>query len=262
MVHHTAGVRPLILLLGGTSETADLAAVMRECGWPVLVSTATDAPLDLPQGVERRCGRLDAAGLAALCRSRHVQVLVDASHPYATTLHAEAESAAVQVGIPHLRFMRDTSELPLDARIVSDHEAAARAAFACGGPVVLTTGSRHLEPYVREARRTGLPLIARVLDHPDGLAACQQAGLSPAEIITGRGPFSLEANLDLLRHAEAACLVTKDSGEAGGLTAKVEAARRHGAALVIVQRPEDQGLARAALLQTLSTLMELPHASL
>ena len=49
----------MILLFGGTSETAPLAGALLAEGWSVLVSTATDTPLALPEGARRRVGRLD-----------------------------------------------------------------------------------------------------------------------------------------------------------------------------------------------------------
>jgi precorrin-6A/cobalt-precorrin-6A reductase len=239
----------VILLLGGTSETAGLAEAMRAAGWGVLVSTATDAALALPPGVERRCGRLDAGGLAGLCRDRGIRVLVDASHPFATALHAEAAEAARRAAIPWVRFARPAGPAPAGAILAADHPQAARLAFEPGKPVLLTIGSRHLEPYVREARGRRLPVLARILDHPESLAACREAGLGPEEIVTGRGPFSTGANLALLRRLGAGALVSKDSGAAGGLDGKAEAARIHGARLVLIRRPDEAGLDAPALLE-------------
>ena len=228
----------MILLLGGTSETAPLARALLDQGLAPLVSTATDAALDLPPGVPRRCGRLDAEGLAELCRTAGIRVLVDAGHPFATQLHAACRLAATRTGLPLLRWLRAPSELPADTLLAADHPEAARQAFALGGPVLVTSGSQNLAPYVAEARRTGLPLLARVLEHPESLAACRTAGLEAGEWVTGRGPFGLQANRELIRRHGARALVSKDSGAAGGLQAKLDAARAEGCAVVVVARPE------------------------
>jgi precorrin-6A/cobalt-precorrin-6A reductase len=228
----------VILLLGGTSETGPLARALLDQGLDLLVSTATDAPLALPQGVTRRSGRLDADGIARLCANLGVRVLVDAGHPFALELHAACRAASASTGLPLLRWLRAPSELPPGTLLASGHPGAARKAFALGGPVLVTSGSRNLAPYVAEARRTGLPLLARVLDHPESLAACGLAGLEPREIVTGRGPFSLQENRELLRRHRARALVTKDSGAAGGLQAKLDAARLQACAVVVVIRPE------------------------
>ena len=57
-------------------------------------------------------------------------------------------------------------------------------------------------------------------------------------MVAHRGPFSLEDNLVVLRQREIGIVVTKDSGEAGGLPEKLEAARRCGCQVVVVGRPQ------------------------
>jgi precorrin-6A/cobalt-precorrin-6A reductase len=110
-------------------------------------------------------------------------------------------------------------------------------AFSFSRPVLLTTGSRNLEPYVRESRRTGLTLAIRVLPHPASANACRAAGISEEFVIAGRGPFSVEENRAAIRRFGIGVLVTKDSGLPGGVQAKVEAAREEGCRLVVVARP-------------------------
>ena len=58
----------MILLIGGTSETASLASGMAAAGYAVLVSTATEVPLAIEEHprIHRRTGRLDEAGLVTL----------------------------------------------------------------------------------------------------------------------------------------------------------------------------------------------------
>lgn len=231
----------MILLFGGTSETAPLAEALLAEGWPVLVSTATEAALRLPEDVRRRIGRLDTEGVVTLARREGARALVDAGHPFAVDLHATLAEAATRSGLPLVRFERPATEVFGHARMAADHEEAARIAFGFGGPVLLTTGSRTLAPYVDAARRSGLPVRARVLDHPESRAACEAAGLRPEETCFGRGPFSLEENRAALRTLGAVALVSKDSGEAGGLEAKAEAARLEHAALVLVLRPQPCG---------------------
>ena len=59
------------------------------------------------------------------------------------------------------------------------------------------------------------------------------------EMLLGRGPFSVADNRAALRALGAAVLVSKDSGEAGGLEAKAEAACLENAVLVEVERCSD-----------------------
>ncbi len=234
----------MILLIGGTSETAHLAQGLAEAGYSVLVSQATDEPLAIGthSRISRRTGRLDAEGLAALGRERGIRTIVDAAHPYAAAVHAAARTAAERLGIPCIRLCRPEGFLPERAetaiRFATGHAEAAALAFADGRPVLLTTGSRNLAPYAAEARRTGIPLAVRVLDTPGSLAACREAGIPEERVIAGRGPFTAEENLATIRHYAIGVIVTKESGRAGGLDAKLAAAREAGCLTIAILRPE------------------------
>jgi len=235
---------PMILLIGGTSETAFLASALAGAGFDVLVSTATDVPLALgghPK-VTRRVGALDLAGLLRLANECGVRLIVDASHPYATSVRSNARRAAAQLKIPYVSWVRprvlDEDE---DVIFGENHRLAAEAACSFHVPVLLTIGSRNLTPYVSAAKQAGVELIARVLLHPSSLEACHRAGIQESNIIVGRGPFSLEENLAVLRRFNIGVIVTKDSGVAGGVPAKIEAARLHGCRVVVVQRPKEPG---------------------
>jgi precorrin-6A/cobalt-precorrin-6A reductase len=300
----------MILLIGGTSETAPLASGLAAAGYEVLVSTATAVPLAIGENplISRRTGRLDEEGLVALGNERGVRAIVDAAHPYAVAAHAAAANAARRLGIPCLVFRRpeeltpdtghcpdtapaDDAALALDedrpasavenpatsgtggreapgspVRFAADHAEAAVMAFALGRPVLLTTGSRNLAPYAEAAPRTGVPLIVRVLDAPESLAACREAGIPEDRIIAGRGPFSVEENLIAIRRFGIGVIVTKESGRAGGFDAKLAAARQANGLVIVIRRPETpaSGLAfdnPATLIAALQDLVQLVPAS-
>lgn len=232
----------MILLLGGTSETAPLATALHAAGHAVLVSLATEVALKLPvgEGIELRRGRLNRKELVELIAARGIRALVDAAHPYAVAAHETAAAAAAEAAIPYLHWLRAASELDEATGLycVTDHAAAARQAVVLGRPILLTVGSRNVAPYVVAARAAGLGIAARVLPEPDSLAACRQAGLEEKEIIGVRGPFTVGQTEALLRAGDFGTLVTKESGAAGGVPEKLEAAARAGAAVVVVARAQ------------------------
>jgi precorrin-6A/cobalt-precorrin-6A reductase len=231
----------MILLIGGTSETAPLASGLAEAGYEVLVSTATAASLaigDHPR-ISRRAGRLDEEGLLALGKEKGVRAIVDAAHPYAVAVHAAVQIAARRLGIPCLVFRRPEALTPgSPVRFAADHAEAAETAFADGRPVFLTTGARSLAPYAEDARRTGVPLAVRILDAPESLAACRAAGIPEDRIIAGRGPFSVEENLAAIRRFDIGVIVAKESGRAGGIDAKLAAANQADCRLIVLRRPD------------------------
>ena len=98
----------MILLLGGTSETGAVAAALAGAGKAVLVSTATDEPLEIGNhpGIRRRCGRLDESSMAELIRSESITAIVDATHPYAAAVRFLASRLAAKMGIPYFSYVR------------------------------------------------------------------------------------------------------------------------------------------------------------
>ena len=231
----------MILLIGGTGESAFLAEALLSAGFRVLVSTATDMPLGLVNhpDLSRRSGELDRESLVRLINDRGVRAIVDASHPYASLIKEHARLAADEIGIPYLRWNRPEILSDSDSIIWADnHEAAARAAFSYGQTVLLTTGSRNLGPYAKESQSTGTKLVARVLDHPDSLDACRKAGILRENVIAGKGPFSVEENLLVIRKFGIGVIVTKDSGAIGGVSEKLEAAKVENCRVIVVKRPE------------------------
>lgn len=233
----------MILLIGGTGETGFLADALISEGFKVVVSTATDMPMDLVDHpyLFRRSGPLDSESLCRLVEERGIRAIVDATHPYASVIKTFAKQGADELGIPYLRWSRPPALSDSEDLLRADsHEAAAKIAFSYGQPVLITTGSRNLEPYAVQSRGTGIKLVARVLDHPDSLAACIKAGIPDENVIAGKGPFSVEENLQAIRTFGIGVLVTKDSGDIGGVPAKIEAARLENCRVIVVTRPESE----------------------
>lgn len=230
----------MILLMGGTSESATIAQAIADAGLSVLVSMATDVPLTLPscRNIETRRGRLSLEQLIDLIGERGITALVDAAHPYALEAHKTARAAAQHASIPYIHWLRPESDLSSFAnlRFAANHDEAARLAVGLRRPILLTIGSRNLSPYVCAARAANVAMYARVLPCSESVEACHVAGLRVSEVVAARGPFTVEDTLLLLRSLQIGTLVTKESGEAGGVPEKLEAATRAECNVVVVQR--------------------------
>lgn len=226
-----------LLLIGGTSDSVSLARALVEAGYETMASQATEAVLDYPVQVAVRRGRLDCDGFCRLVHAERIEAIVDAAHPFATALHDTVREVAGICGIPLLRLEREASALPSWVHLVDGPEAAAELAFELGDTVLVTTGSRTLEAYAARAREVGGTLWARMLPCEESRAVAERCGLPEDRIAWGRGPFATEDTLELLRRSGAWVLVAKDSGEAGGLGERLEAAAIHGAKVVAIRRP-------------------------
>ena len=241
-----------VVVFSGTTEGRELSRQLAALGIEVTVSVAT--PLGQEEqgstpGVTVRCGRLLPDEMAALLGD--AALCIDATHPYATSITESICTACRETQTEYLRLLRQSSEQTKDVVCVENAAAAAAFLESTRGNILLTTGSKELAAY------SGIPdftqrVYARVLPMDASLEACRAAGLKAAHIIAMQGPFSEEMDLATLRFANAAWMVTKDGGEAGGFPAKASAARKAGAGLVVIGRPpQREGLPFAAVLDVL-----------
>ncbi len=238
----------MILVLGGTSDARALGERVRGAGYEVLLSTVSEygARLATEGGAEVRCGALGDAELSRLVDG--AAAVVDATHPFAEQISAAAAATCARLERPYLRFQRPAGALPDSVVRATDSTAAARLAveLAAAGAILLTVGSKTVDVYARFAREAGVRLVARVLPTPESLAACAAAGLEARDIVAMQGPTSAALDAALLRHLGATVLVTKESGDAGGLHEKLRAAELAGAAVVVVERPAEPTAATTA----------------
>lgn len=223
-----------LLILGGTAEANALAEAAAEAYGPGLAITVSLAGLTrtpvLPgAGTVRRGGFGGAEGLAAHIRGEGVDFVIDATHPFAARITANAAEACAATGAPLLRLDRPpwTPQPGDDWRIVPDMAAAAALLPALGSTAFLTVGAGDLAPF---ATIRGVDLILRLVDPP------RELPIEPAALILARGPFTVEGERTLLDTYGIDVLVAKNSGGAA-TAAKLTAARQAGISVVMVDRP-------------------------
>ncbi len=186
------------------------------------------APL-LPEGTVRVGGFGGAEGLRAWLAANDVAAMVDATHPFAAGISANAAAAARAAGVPlvHLRRSRWVQQAGDRWIRVPDLAAAAKETAAHGARVFLTIGRQGVDAFAGLDEQW---FLIRAIDPPEG-------ALPPRhEVLLARGPFALEEEARLLAEHRIDVLVTKDSG--GDQTeAKLAAARAAGIPVVVVDRP-------------------------
>lgn len=220
-----------LLILGGTGEARRLAtALAGEPGCRVVSSLAGRVRVPvLPPGDVRIGGFGGADGLTRWLRDKVIDAVVDATHPFAARMTANAATACAAAGVPLLVLRRPgwTAVPGDDWRRVGSLPAAAALLPSLGRRVFVTTGRRDLAAF---AGLADLWFLVRSVDPPEGLVPQRM------QLLLARGPFALDGERALLREHRVDVLVTRDSG--GTMTAaKLTAAREGAIPVVMVERP-------------------------
>jgi precorrin-6A/cobalt-precorrin-6A reductase len=218
-----------VLILGGTGEGRRLAAALVG-RYRVISSLAgrVRSP-SLPPGEVRIGGFGGVEGLSAFLASSGVDVVVDATHPFAAQMTLNAVAACASSGIPLVILRRPGwSAVPGDRWIeVASLADAARALDGLGSRVLLTTGRQELTAFAGCASHW---FLVRCVDPPTGPLPAQ------CQVLLDRGPFTVHSEISLLRAHAIDVVVTKNSG-GDATSAKLVAARSLGLPVVMVARP-------------------------
>ncbi len=221
----------MILVLGGTAEARELATLLDAAGTRFMSSLAGRvARPRLPVGAVHMGGFGGVPGLRSFLLENRVTAVIDATHPFAQCMTANAVAACSADGVPLLRLERPGwSDAPgADTwEWVDDHDAAAAAAASLGRHPFLTVGRQSLDHFVEQ-----------LAEHRTLVRAVDEPTIELPEswtLVLSRGPYLLDDERALFDEHDIDVVVTKDSG--GTYTwSKLQVAAERGAAVVIVRR--------------------------
>jgi precorrin-6A/cobalt-precorrin-6A reductase len=221
-----------LLLLGGSTEARELAEVLvPDSRVDLIVSLAGRTTQPAPGSGRLRSGGFGGRdGLERYLRSEQIALVVDATHPFSTTMPFHAADACGEVGVPLLKLSR-----PAWSAVAGDHwievdtlqQAAAVLIDHGARRVLLTTGRQELDAF---RGLHGLTFFVRAIEPPD------LRGFEAASMLLARGPFDFQGEYALLRDLAIDTLVTKNSG-GDATAAKLQAARELGVEVIMVRRP-------------------------
>jgi len=221
-----------ILVLGGTTEARQLSArLAARADLAVTLSLAGRTASPAAQPVPVRSGGFGGAqGLADYLAAERVDLLIDATHPYAAMISANAARAAELAKTPLLALRR-----PPWVPVAGDHwteVGGAQGAVDALGPeprrVFLTLGRNELAPFARAPQHHYLVRSVDPVDPP--------LAVPDAIYVTGRGPFDEAHDRALIEAHRIEVVVAKNSG--GSATyGKIAAARALGLSVIVLRRP-------------------------
>ena len=225
-----------LLILGGTGE-ARLLAERLAAGAPGL------PPLDVVTALAGRTrtaaalpGRIrvggfgGAGGLAAYLAAEAIDIVIDATHPFAVQMSANAAAACSAAGVARLVLTRPAWNARAGDRWIEVDDAATAAAALPhhGSRAFLSTGRRDLDAF---AGCRGVWFLVRLVDRPDA-----PLPLGDYRVVAARGPFDAADERALLEEHAIDVLVCKASGGVA-TAAKLTAARALGLPVVMIRRP-------------------------
>jgi precorrin-6A/cobalt-precorrin-6A reductase len=220
-----------ILILGGTGEGSELSKRLLGRADLTAVSSLAGRVSQprLPEGNVRVGGFGGLDGLTSYLARENIKAVIDATHPFAVRISQNAEIACKRLGVPLIALIRPSWTKTKDDlwQNVPDFEAAATRANSMGGRVFLSIGRQELGSF---SKCKDAWFLIRAIEEPT-------ERLPPHhKILLQRGPFDLNAELQLLRDYSIDCVVSKDSGGLATYT-KIEAARSLRIPVVMISRP-------------------------
>ncbi len=219
-----------LLILGGTQEAVELAK--KAANLPnikVKVSLAGRTSQAIASQNSRIGGFGGVVGLIEYLQAEKIDLLIDATHPFAAKISQNAAIAAEHLGLPFLMLIRPKWESVVGDRWieVENIQAAAESLPSIASRVFLTIGRQEITAF----SQLEIWFLMRAIEKPS-----EDIVLPKGLLLLERGPFNKDSEKQLLNQHNIDTVVSKNSG--GDATyAKIIAARELGIKVVMVKRP-------------------------
>ena len=211
----------MILVFGGTTEGRRAVEVLEEAGSPYFYSTKTgEQEVTLHNG-QRIDGAMDYETMLAFCQQHTIRLIVDAAHPFASRLHETITKVAESMHIYVVRYERIYP--PRDPAIewIDDYSQIPTNIHS----LFATTGVQHIH-HLKHLEAQGVKVIYRILNRESSIRLAHEQGATNDQLCF------------YPQMAEAEAMLMKESGESGGFSEKVEAAKKMGMRIIAIRRPE------------------------
>lgn len=248
-----------VLIFAGTTEGRTLSEYLSENRIEHTVCVATEygeEVLSASPYMTIHQGRMGVSEMEKLMQTGSFAAVVDATHPYAVEVTANIREASQEAKLPYLRLKRWLdAETEGSVFYFHSNEECVDALEKTEGNILLTTGSKELATYCSR------PLVkdrlyVRILPGMESISICMELGIKGKQMIAMQGPFSTEMNEAILHQYEIACMVTKKSGRQGGYPEKLEAAKRAGIPVYVIEPADtERGYSMEEVCEKLQTLL-------
>ena len=234
-----------ILLLGGTKDSTELIKHLKaNYDTDILTTTTTEygSKLAREAGSDETISRpLLKDEIIELINNSDFDLLIDATHPFAEHITQTSVSVSKICEIAYIRFERpslnlddfDTSHIIYAKSFENAGEIISKE--IPDGNVLHFAGANTMEDVLKNVSKERF--YPRVLKVPKSMEKCEKLGIDDEHIIAMKGAASLKENIDLIEKYDASVMITKESGEIGGVIEKIEAANQKDISLIMIKRP-------------------------
>ena len=222
----------MILIFGGTTEGRRAAQILEEAGKPFWYSTRSDGQdIEMVHGIRVK-GGMNPDEMADFCRKNAIRLIVDAAHPFATELHHNISETAQNLNLQVIRYERQYEPHTEDICWCKDYETAILQLKEHGIHRLLSlTGVQtinRLSGYWKENE-----CWFRILDRDTSREMAIREGFPEDHLVY----YEHEDTASLISRLKPQAILTKESGKSGGFPEKIEAARKSGTPVFVVERP-------------------------
>lgn len=251
-----------IFLLGGTKDSTNIIKHLKKnYETHILTTTTTEYGAKLA----REAGSDDAIArpllkdeIVEILKRDNFDILIDATHPFAEHITQTSASIADELKIPYIRFERPTTNLEnMDTSHIHyansfDDAGKLIADEFVEGNVLHFAGANTMADIVRHVPVERF--YPRILKVESSIEKCNALNINPDHIIPMTGAATLKENIDLIEKYDASVMITKESGEIGGVLEKIEAANEKDIAVIMIKRPEIEMLNKSDIVNDLNEL--------
>ena len=227
----------MILVFGGTTEGKKTATLLESMGLPFVYSTKTKIAFTETEIASYRYGVLDEEHLEEYLLKNKIQTIVNASHPFAEILHSTIAKVAKRLQIPVLRFGRQLlakTKHPLVSYVNSYNEAL--NLFQENKTLLALTGVQSIKRLSSWWQNN--KAYFRILNRPESLAIANESNFPKNQLILGLPSNDLAKEIDLIETHQIDIILTKETGNSGFLSTKIESALKTNTQIIIIQQPK------------------------
>ncbi|QDO94417.1 precorrin-6A/cobalt-precorrin-6A reductase [Formosa sediminum] len=227
----------MILVFGGTTEGKKTAALLESMSLPFVYSTKTNIAFNETKHASYRYGALNETQLEQYLIKNNIQTIVNASHPFAELLHYTIAEVAERLQISVIHFGRKLLSKTKHPLVFYVHNYDEALNLLQKNKILLAlTGVqsiKRLEPWWQKNKT-----YFRILNRPESFAIANASNFPENQLILGLPSAELDKEIDLITTNNIDVLLTKETGNSGFLSTKIEAALKTNTQIIIIDQPK------------------------